>query len=315
LQGLQGTKFLEYGNLSDLPQNPPVGLYYYAQDIDKMLFSGINGWNKVSSTPVIFTSGGTLTSDSTYYYRTFTDSGTFSILNGSLNVQILAIAGGGSGGYSSIGGGGAGGVVYQQTNLSHNSYNVIVGSGGSGGNAGSNSDVLNPSSNSVLSSPALGGGSYYQPNGGSGVGDGGLGTPGQGYNGGDNHDAGGGGAGGVGGEGYYSYGRPGGGNGGPGTHAYSDWASATNTGVNGGYAGGGGGCGVDYDYVGAVHGSATDGGGHGGLNYPWYFTYSQPGTANTGGGGGGTGGDPSYGVGSGGSGIVIIRYLKSDAGI
>lgn len=43
-------------------------------------------------------SGGTLTSDATYYYRTFTSNGTLSIGINSINLDYFVIAGGGSGG-------------------------------------------------------------------------------------------------------------------------------------------------------------------------------------------------------------------------
>lgn len=42
--------------------------------------------------------GGTLTSDSTYYYRTFTGSDNLVISDNSLEVEVLIIAGGGPGG-------------------------------------------------------------------------------------------------------------------------------------------------------------------------------------------------------------------------
>ena len=56
----------------------------------------------------------------------------------------------------------------------------------------------------------------------------------------------------------------------------------------------GGGAGVGW----ASAGSVSNGGG----------TLSTAGTSNTGGGGGGSGANPGY---AGGSGIVIVRYLKS----
>lgn len=46
--------------------------------------------------PII--SGGTLTSDATYYYRTFTSNGTFSFINSTLSIDYFMIAGGGGGG-------------------------------------------------------------------------------------------------------------------------------------------------------------------------------------------------------------------------
>jgi hypothetical protein len=79
-------------------------------------------------------------------------------------------------------------------------------------------------------------------------------------------------------------------NGGIGTASYSSWGSATSSGQNVSgtryYAGGGGG---------VPDGIGGSGGGGG---------YSTNGTVNTGGGAGGN-------ANIGGSGIVIIRYLKS----
>ena len=42
--------------------------------------------------------GGTLTSDATYYYRTFTANGDLTVTGGSLEVEVLVIGGGGGGG-------------------------------------------------------------------------------------------------------------------------------------------------------------------------------------------------------------------------
>jgi hypothetical protein len=42
-------------------------------------------------------SGGTLTSDDTYYYRTFTANGTLTILNSMLDISLLIVSGGGGG--------------------------------------------------------------------------------------------------------------------------------------------------------------------------------------------------------------------------
>jgi hypothetical protein len=42
-------------------------------------------------------SGGTLTSDNTYYYRTFTANGTLTVLNSMLDISVLIVSGGGGG--------------------------------------------------------------------------------------------------------------------------------------------------------------------------------------------------------------------------
>jgi hypothetical protein len=54
--------------------------------------------------------GGTLSSDATYFYRTFTSNGTLTVSNLSLTADILVIGGGGGGGFLIAGGGGAGGL-------------------------------------------------------------------------------------------------------------------------------------------------------------------------------------------------------------
>ena len=57
--------------------------------------------SKIKST----VTGGTLTSDSTYFYRSFTGNGTLSIADADLLCDFLVIGGGGGGG-STVGGGG-----------------------------------------------------------------------------------------------------------------------------------------------------------------------------------------------------------------
>ena len=42
-------------------------------------------------------SGGTLTSDATYYYRTFTASGTLTVQTSQIQCDMLTVAGGGGG--------------------------------------------------------------------------------------------------------------------------------------------------------------------------------------------------------------------------
>lgn len=225
-------------------------------------------------------------------------------------VEVLVVAGGGGGGGDIGGGGGGGGVIYNAAFAvaSGTSYTVTVGAGGVGIPFSGIGQVQGPNgSNSVFGSlTAIGGGGgavYHQfgSNGGSGgggsaEGGSGLGTAGQGFNGGigggnvNFNAGGGGGAGGAGqsGDGVNFLGGDGG-------------VGVTNdiSGVLTGYGGGGGGGGNSRG------GNATQGGGAGlprftgdvrGLN----------GTPNTGGGGGGTGG--FGGTSSGGSGIVIVRY-------
>lgn len=265
--------------------------------------------------------GGTVTTSGGFTIHTFTSSGTF-VANRDLDVEYLVVAGGGGGGYNAGGGGGAGGYrssVQGQLSggnspaeprsivLSGSSQAVLVGAGGAGGGFGSTAgNALSGSSSSFAEIVSVGGGrgagnTLLSASGGSGGGGGfsgigGAGTSGQGFagathNGSSNERGGGGGAGepgntdsvGAGGDGIASpisgssVVRAGGGGGG------STASSSNNVGGDGG-----GGAGGDAE------------------NNP----AASSGTANTGGGGGG---GASFSVGwagaSGGSGVVIIRYL------
>jgi hypothetical protein len=247
--------------------------------------------------------GGDITTDGTYIYHTFRQSGTFTPSQ-SLTADVLVVAGGGGTTTSVSGGGGAGGVYYSASNaLTATGYTVTVGSGGGPNTNGSNSVF------GALTA-AVGGGTY-QANGGSGGGQSapgsgpiGTGTAGQGNNGGARGSAysgGGGGAGGAGGVGGVG---SRGGAGGAGINTYSTWHSATGTGIAGYIAGGGGGSawnGVTSNNTGGVAGSGGGGaGGEGGAG----SAQATNGYANT---GGGAGGDNTSGK-SGGSGLVIVRY-------
>ena len=254
-------------------------------------------------------------------------------LLGKLFVEFLVIAGGGGGGpaasnNSSGGGGGAGGYrtnVTGQTSgrgsvaesvmiLISGAYSVTVGAGGSNITGGNNS---------VFSSiTSTGGGtSGYRTNvaptaggcGGGGAGDadtgaaitGAAGTAAQGFDGGNGHDAGsfygGGGGGGAGANGVSSAVGDGfkGGAGGAGLNSNIDGTITQRS--------GGGGAGSDSVSQGGVGGAG--GGGNGCVS----GTAGNPGTANTGGGGGGGQGGSAGAGAAGGSGVVIIRYLGSQA--
>jgi hypothetical protein len=287
--------------------------------------------------PVV--TGGTLFSDSTYQYRVFT-SGTSSlgVSEKALTADILVVAGGGGGGTAAGGGGGAGGVGYSpSTSLSIGSYSVSVGAGGAG--AVSDGGVGANGGNSVFGSiTANGGGGGAHGGAGSQGGSGGgcgyssgpggstspgtgatshYGSAGGGYgrtsSGSPYPCGGGGGAGGVGGTSTEASG----GVGGVGLSTWSSWGAATGYGQNisGTYwfAGGGGG---SRDNVIAAGGNG--GGGRGGTVITAGSNNAQDGVANTGGGGGGgdigTDGYPPTRAGNGGSGIVIVRYTKSQVG-
>jgi hypothetical protein len=279
------------------------------------LYGVIRGGQKQKAT------GGNIYFDSQYCYHVFNSNGTF-VPSESLSADVLVIAGGGGGGVGESGGGGGGGaggvLSLQGQQLSFNtSYSVTIGNGGAPGANGQNSvfgslgTAIGGGSGGTINSAGINGGS------GGGVGRdavigvlGGLGTVGQGFRGGNGKTTvaawagagGGGGAGGPGGDGGVVGGGFDGsssGVGGPGTSMFSSWSAATQTGVSGHYAGGGGG-------VVIVGTNVFQGlGGIGGGGNPGLDAIATNGTANTGSGGGGARNAAS---GSGGSGIVIVRY-------
>ena len=287
-------------------------------------------------------SGGTLTSDATYYYRTFTSTGNFAVSNLPLAVDILVVAGGGSGGVQVGGGGGAGGLILNSSTLSTGTYVCTVGAGaasagsqsaagypytgpgGNVGNSGTNSTITKASFSTITAIGGGGGGGHpagAAQNGGSGGGSTGninaygTGVDGQGNRGGLGNGSpnwaggGGGGAGSVGGDAGSNIG----GNGGVGATSATINAigAATSTGQlssgNYYYAGGGGGCNTN-----SSTGRVGYGGLGGGANGASDNVSSTPGVVNTGGGGGGArDSQPATG---GGSGIVVFRYTKASVG-
>jgi hypothetical protein len=280
--------------------------------------------------------GGTIYEDATYWYHAFGSSGTFTPSQ-SLTADYLVVAGGGGGGSTYGGGGGAGGLRCTvtatggggslETPLSLSSgvgYTVTIGAGGSGAVGGYNptTAVGTPGNNSVFSSITSlagggGGGGAGAPSPGTfGSGGGGqdnqagrAGTAGQGFAGGTGVQggvfgaAGGGGAGAVGVNGTSISG----GNGGTGVATLISGSLTT-------YAGGGGG--GTYESANQVQGiGGAGGGGNAGTSGVGTATGGFAGTANRGGGGGGAsalqGSIYTATGGNGGSGIVIVRYLKA----
>jgi len=325
----------------------------------------INASDGVNTVPRAFSitntavtvSGGTLTSDATYYYRTFTGSSNLIVSNGSLPASYLLVAGGGAASGRHSGGGGGGQVTYNASYaIPANTYTVTIGgggtpvygsvtqsglgndsffletargggssggyssveprSGGSGGGTGYGGSQTGPASNKTTST--LGAITYGNSGGSSG----------------NPWGAGGGGAGGAGANGSQGNGGPGIENSILGTSYYwagggggSAWEQPTKAG-DGGIGGGGGG-----GYGGNT--MSTYGGGYGGgsalnagENGGWPNSSSVGSTkggnggANTGGGGGGCGqsehlqftsGSINIG-GAGGSGILVVRYLRAIVG-
>jgi hypothetical protein len=275
------------------------------------------------------TGGNIVANDGTYWYHAFLSSGYFVPQTPLTNVDYLVVAGGGSGGTADDGGGGGGagglrstvtasgggGNVESKLSLAIGNYPVTVGAGGNGvqGSNGTTSGVGRNGSNSVFSTiTAIGGGGgggitgAAALAGGSGGGGGqrnsspgGLGTTNQGFAGGSTgsaNDAGGGG-GGSGAVGTNASGGNVGGAGGAGV-LLTAFATPTNTGVSGYYAGGGGG--------GGASGQGAAGAGGGGVALG-LSAGGSAGTAGTGGGGGAGNAHAEF-SGNGGSGIVIIRY-------
>jgi hypothetical protein len=254
-------------------------------------------------------------SGTTYVVHEFTTVGTATFTPGVVplrGVEYLVVAGGGSGGShagatGAGGGGGAGGLIIGSTATITAAQTVVVGAGGVGASSGG---VNTAGANSSFGlSVAVGGGAGARlvndgGNGGSGGGasgsaatarTGGLGTSGQGNNGGDNfvsinrRAGGGGGAGGVGANATSTTA----GNGGLGLASSITGASLT-------YAAGGGG--------GAEVAPAGSGGSSIGGNGGATGAVGTGGAINTGSGGGGGSGTATGG--NGGSGIVIVRYPK-----
>jgi hypothetical protein len=323
-----------------------AGLWSNSAAITSITFTGPNnllanstfslyGIAALGTTPVLApkaTGGNIVANDGTYWYHAFLSSGNFVPQIG-LTCDALVVAGGGGGGSWTGGGGGAGGLLgFNSQALAATSYNVTIGAGGTGGTyAGPARGAQGSNSQFAALTASVGGGggggyngAYFAPTtggsggggttdqGGSGAQTGAAASPsGQGSAGGSytrdsTYAAGGGG--GAGAVGANNSGTSAGA-GGIGTATYSSWGLATTTGQNSGgtvyYAGGGGG---GSNGAGTQASGGLGGGGAGRVSFG---QTPDNGTTNTGGGGGGgpTGSGTTAAIGgTGGSGIVIIRY-------
>lgn len=266
-------------------------------------YSGGVFGNATGGTVTTYTSGST-----DYKVHSFLSGATNFVPAGSGTVDLFIVAGGGAGGWMQAGyassGGGAGGVrVLPSTSIASGTWVATVGAGGVGNldsSLGDGEDSTFVLGGTSYTATGGGGGSGNQANGrdggsGSGAraGTGGASSPvtspvqghaGSTYNDGGYHAGGGGGWGAAGSV-------RNGGNG--ATNDYRTGSNVTYAGGGGGGTGGTGGTG------GGGQGSTTNGaGGFGG--------------ANTGGGGGGSkyyaGTAPS--ASSGGSGIIVVRYVE-----
>jgi hypothetical protein len=310
-------------------------------------------------------------------YHVFTSTGiltTTAPSSDAIDLSSLLVAGGGSGGKASPGtgggGGGAGGLISrtgQTLLLPGGTYIITIGAGAAAvvsglqtpGTQGTPSKISPPSPTASTFLEAIGGGYGNNPNdpstintpagpGGSGGGyggnplrlGGGLGTPGQGYPGGNTSPytffgtGGGGGAGSVGGTAQAPFNGPptytnhpngNGGNGLPNSTFSSPFLSGyvptipptslSAIGPTGLYAGGGGGGGYTLvpNFVTYSGEGGPGGGGKGGQASqpitPLPSIDSESGQQNTGGGGGGACiSTPQGSSGAGGSGVFMIRY-------
>lgn len=245
--------------------------------------------------------GGTETTVGGYKYHTFTSDGTLTVSSGG-TLEYL-IVGGGGGGASTVlgggGGGGAGGLLSGTAAVTPQSYTITVGAGGAGTPASTqNTDGVSGGDSAAfgLTATGGGGGGYFR---GGGLG-GGL-TGGSGGGAGANRDgtrAGGTGTSGQGNDGATGLVTSGvasqsGGGGGGG--AGSVGSSSTTSG------GGAGGAGAEWPTGSGTYYAAGGQAGHGNNS-----TTTANGAANT--GNGGTGSQYPTAAGSGGSGIVIVRY-------
>ena len=335
---------LPSGTTAQRPVSPTTGYTRINTTNNSLEVYTGTAWSAVQYFGYISATGGTVTTSGDFKIHTFTSSSSFVLTSAPANatVDYLVVAGGGGGG-ADMGGGGGGGGLLAGTNvvLTAGTYPIVVGAGGTGAPAGTNVAAGSDGSNSSISLTGGttlangigggGGGSSHQygdkpgrPGGSGGGASGqyttnkGLGTPGQGYDGGNSagqwYPAGGGGAGGVGVTNPAT-----GGNGVQnaitGTSLY--WAAGGGgagysvAGGNGGLGGGGGGA----PKTASTNGLAGTGGLNPGTNGGDGSLGSQTnvpggnGGVNTGsGGGGGSHYQSNNFGGTGGSGIVIIKY-------
>ena len=320
---------------ADLSTNGVSITFVYVDATQGWIVTDSGNRSDLPAPEYVAATGGTETTCGDFKIHTFTGPGTFTVTSagnpvGSSSVDYLVVAGGGGGGTDQGGGGGAGG--YRESSgtasgcysvsplgsgvsalpVSVTGYPITVGAGGTGGNLPTSSAGTNGANSifSTITSAGGGRGGSYPATptnllgapGGSGGGGGGGSicatggtgntppvSPPQGTNGGTaavpSTGRGGGGA--------TVAGDPAGSNGGTGATS-----SITGSAVN--RAGGGGGrdavTPLGVPFGGGIFTSAP-------------VTSASNGTTNTGGGAGSGGaGSPSCSGGTGGSGIVVIRY-------
>ncbi len=334
-----GSNIQGNANNSVLDTNRASVVLVYVDSTEGWLYTVENNVGDLGP-PYVAATGGTITTSGDFKIHTFTGDGTFTVTaagnsSGSNTVDYLVVAGGGAG-YDGVAGGGGGAGGHRESfpnpatgglSVSAQAYPIQVGSGGAANTNGE------PSIFSSITSAGGGSGGNYLANGSAGgSGGGGGGTDGnapsnttggagntppvsppQGNNGGSTpaHPTGTLGGSGGGGIGSVGVNAPTG----PGTGAGSGAAGGNGTAssINASpvtRAGGGGGGNRSYDGPSSGSGAGGPAGPGGGGKGGGTDGTATNGTANTGGGGGGKGFgsfSPNV-VGTGGSGVVIIRY-------
>jgi uncharacterized repeat protein (TIGR02543 family) len=305
-----GFTFAGWNTAADGTGTDYAGGGSYTGNDDLALFAK---WTAVVVGPLA--TGGDLTEDITVgginyrvHHFTSTTTQTFEVLADSLDVEYLIVGGGGgSGGLGSnnaSGAGGAGGYLSNvggsRLNLAAGSHGIAVGAGGAGGST-SGTRGSQGANSSAFGLTAIGGGggggnAGAQQTGGAG---------GSGGGGGPNTAAGGAGTAGQGNAGGTGFG--GGGGAGSAGQAGGTGEGLQNsiTGAALWYAGGG---------AGAFKSGVTPLGGGGSADTSSSGNQATNGQPNTGGGGGAIWNNGAKAGRSGGSGIVIVRYVVSSNG-
>lgn len=263
-------------------------------------------------------SGGTLTSDATYYYNTFTSNGNLVISGATLTADVLIVGGGGGGGCGYGSGGGAGQVAYgTNQSLTVGTKSITIGAQTSN-NSTVNTRGANGNSTTFDGKSAAGGGGGGSQSNASGNSGG---------------SGGGGSDGGAGGSsvmntisGYTNYGNAGGNAGAP-TYSYNQGSGGGGAGSvglaygnNGNRNGGSGVTLLGVTVAGGGGGSLANGGngsdgvGGSGIGGNASSATGGNGTANTGSGGAGSGSASASTAGAGASGRVVIRYTRAAVG-
>ena len=327
-----GAMIIPSGTTVQQPTSPVTGMLRYNITTNKLEFYSIFGWSSLGG--ISATGGNSVYDINGYRVHVFNSSATYTVYTGGV-IEYLVVAGGGGGGTgdagSGMGGGGAGGLVYNGIfTITSGAYVITIGGGGAAGIYSPISHSTNGNNTTAFGITCIGGGAGASTlsgivngstggsgggGGGSGAspgGTGGLGTTNQGNRGGNGGNSG------------SSAGYKGGGGGGAGVRGQDiAEAASTTVGLNGGngsqytisgtnsyYAGGGGGGVIWNGWTSSMTGGTggLGGGGKGGdAPISQVGTNGIAGTINTG-GGGGAGAYVKNG-GTGGSGVVIIRYL------